>query len=335
MAHPSQLAPPWRMVLAALALISAVVLALSFSAGAVLAKSTKAPGSRISIAVPDGFEISKLFSGFMHPNARASIVIAELPTTQYEQIVAGMSDEALAKKGIENVKRSKLDRKDEHHFMTGFQRARGMEVDKFILLIRDAKGVGVITANIPKGAVTDGDLTHADVRKALESAAFTDQTAPIIKQFTLPDLGAFKEAGKVMGSAVLYSLDGALTPKEQGKTRSVLIIAPSIDRMDISNIDLKAFSARALNNLGGFDNLTPQPAEEATVDSMKGVRQTASAVSQSGGAPVTIDQLILVRGGGGYFRLLAILREDELAQLKGDVDRIFKGFKAVESGSAN
>ncbi len=100
--------------------------------------------------MPDGFEISKLFSGFMHPNARASIVIAELPTTQYDQIVAGMSDEALAKKGIENVKRGKLDRKDEHHYMTGLQRARGMEVDKFILLIKDDKGVGVITANVPK-----------------------------------------------------------------------------------------------------------------------------------------------------------------------------------------
>ncbi len=187
----------------------------------------------------------------------------------------------------------------------------------------------------PRSAITDGELTLADVRKALESAAFTDQTAPIIKQFTLPDLGAFKEAGKIMGSAVLYSLDGVLTPNEQGKTRSVLIIAPSLDRMDVSSIDLKAFSERALNNLGGFDNLAVKPAEDATVDAMKGVRQTATAVSQSGGSAVNIDQLIMLRRGGGYFRLLAILRADETAQLKGDVDRIFQGFKAVEDGQAN
>lgn len=333
MAHPFHFARKWRARTGPLALLGVLMLSFALSAGPAFAKATKAPGSRISIAVPDGFEISKLFSGFMHPNARASIVIAELPTTQYDQIVAGMSDEALAKKGIGSVKRGKLERADKHLFMTGLQRARGLEVDKFILIIKDDKGVGVITANVPKSAVTDGDLTHGDVRQALASAVFTDKTAPIIKQFTLPDLGPLKEAGRIMGSAVLYSLDGVLAPKERGKTRSVLIVAPSIDRMDISNIDLKAFSDRALKSLGGYDTLEPAPAEDATVDDMKGVQQAATAVSQSSGTAVRLRQMILVRRGGGYFRLLAILREDEAAQLSGDIDRIFKGFKAIDAGS--
>jgi hypothetical protein len=321
--------------LVAFAALGLFGLALAFGALPAAAKAIKAPGSRISITVPDGFEISKLFSGFLHPNARASIVIAELPTTQYDQIVQGMSDEALAKKGIQEVKRGKLERSDEHHFMTGRQSARGMEVAKFILLIKDAKGVGVITANVPKTAIEDGDLTHNDVRKALTTAVLTDETAPIIKQFTLPDTGAFKEAGKIMGSAVLYSLDGVLAPKELGKTRSVLIISPSIDRMDISNIDLKAFSERALKSLGGFDNLTPQPASVVTINGLTGVRQSAGAVSQSSAAPVSLDQVILIRRSGGYFRLLAILRDDEAPMLKDDIDRIFKGFKVVDEGSAN
>ena len=39
------------------------------------------PGSRIKMDVPDTFEVSKLFSGFVVPIAGMSIVIVELPTT--------------------------------------------------------------------------------------------------------------------------------------------------------------------------------------------------------------------------------------------------------------
>ena len=298
-----------------------------------LAEAIKAPGSRIAIAVPAGFEVSKLFSGFLHPNARASIVIAELPTERFDEIMAGMTDEALAGKGIKDITRGRLERGDDHHFMTGTQNARGMDVDKFILLIKDEKGVGVVTANVPKSAITDGDLTREAVLAALASATLTDEAAPIVKQFTLPDLGPFKEAGKIMGSAVLYSLDGVLAPKEKGKTRSVLIIAPSIDHMDISNIDLKAFSQRALESLGGYEQMAPTSASDVTVDAMKGSRQAATAVAADSKTPVTLDQMILVRRKGGYFRLLAILREDEAGTLTGDVERIFTGFKALDGGA--
>ena len=316
-----------------IAFLSFFVAVLLLSPAPATAEAVKVPGSRVLIAVPAGFEVSRLFSGFLHPNARASIVIAELPTDRFDEIVAGMSDAALARKGIRDVARSKLERGDEHHFMTGTQSARGMEVDKFILLIKDEKGMGLVTANVPKSAITDGDLTREAVLAALASATLTDETAPIIKQFTLPDLGPFKEAGKIMGSAVLYSLDGVLAPKEKGKTRSVLIIAPSIDRMDISNIDLKAFSQRALESLGGYEQMAPTSASDVTVDAMKGSRQAATAVAADSKTPVTLDQMILVRRNGGYFRLLAILREDEAGALTGDVERIFTGFKALDGAA--
>lgn len=319
-------APLGRLIIAA----TIVVTVLALASAPVLAEAVKPPGSRISIAVPDGFEISKLFSGFLHPNARASIVVAELPTTRYDEIIAGMSDEALARKGIRDVKRDKLERTDDHQFITGTQSARGMEVGKYILLIKDAKGVGLITANVPQSAITDGDLTREAVLAALASATLTDAKAPIIKPFSLPDLGPFKEAGKIMGSAVLYSLDGVLAAKDKFKTRSVLIIAPSIDRMDISDVNLKTFSKRALDSLGGYEQMTPAAASDVTIDAMKGARQAATAIASDSKTAVTLDQMILVRRKGGYFRLLAILREDEAAGLSNDVERIFMGFKALD-----
>ena len=322
--------------------ITAAALSLSWLAGlvalgavpAAAKEPIKAPGSRIAIALPDGFEISKLFSGFLHPNARASIIIAELPTSRYAEIIAGMTDEALAAKGISNIERGNLERPDEHHFFTGRQNARGEEITKFILLLRNTDTVAVITANVPKMAVTDGDLTHDEIRKALASATLTDTAAPIVKPFTVPDTSAFKEAGKIMGSAILYTLDGVLAPKEKGTTRSVLIIGPSIDRIDISDIDLKRFSQQALDNLGGYENLATEAGADVTVGGMKGVRQKATAVAASTKTPVKLDQVLLVRPGGGYFRLLAVLRQDEASRLAADVDRVFKGFEAVSNPKA-
>jgi hypothetical protein len=66
---------------------------------------------------------------------------------------------------------------------------------------------------------------------------------------------------------------------------------------------------------------------------MKGSRQAATAVAADSKTPVTLDQMILVRRKGGYFRLLAILREDEAGALSGDVQRIFTGFKALDGAA--
>ena len=94
-------------------------------AGAAVAAVKQPPGSRIKMDVPETFEVSKLFSGFIYPAAGVSIVIAELPTDRYDQVVAGFTDDALAKKGITGIKRSQLKRSDKHVYFTGEQTNRG------------------------------------------------------------------------------------------------------------------------------------------------------------------------------------------------------------------
>ena len=294
-------------------------------AGAAVAVVQQPPGSRITMDVPDTFEVSKLFSGFIYPAAGVSIVIAELPTDRYDQVVAGFTDDALAQKGITAVKRSQLKRSDKHVYFIGEQTNRGRRYRKHVLLMSDKRTVGVITVNVPLGDSVGGFVTPEQITAALNSASFTDKAAPIIKQFKLGYLGPFKEAGKLVGSAILYTTDGQLRPSKPNEKRSLVIVAPSVDRVSVS--DLSEFSERAMRSIGGYTNLKIVANNAVEIGGLKGAEVAATATSSSSKAAVQLRQLVLARTNGGYFRLLAIIQDDEADKLLPEVDKLFKGFQ--------
>ena len=286
------------------------------------------PGSRIKMDVPDTFEVSKLFSGFVVPVAGMSIVIAELPSARYDKIAAGLTDAALGKKGIKNVKRSKLNRQDDHLYLTGEQSHRGRLFEKHILLIKDSKSVAVVTANVQPSAFTDGFVTRKQIVDALTSAHFAAKAAPIIKQYKLGYLGPFKEAGKLSGTAILYTTDGSLQTPKPGVLRSLVIIAPSVDRVEV--YDLKTFSEQALRSLGGYTDFKIESNEAKSVGGLKGAMVSATAKSTDKGSLVHVRQTVLGRKGGGYFRLLAIIQDADKDRLLADAEKLIASFSPTE-----
>lgn len=303
------------------------VLAIAMMAGtAASAAVQQAPGSHIKMDVPPQFEASKLFSGFINPAERSSIVLAELPGEAYDRIIASFSDAALAKKGITDIKREKLQRSDPHLFFTGQQVLRGSTYKKYVLLIKNAAHVGVITVNVPEIGVREKFIKHEDIIKALTSAELTAEAAPIVVPFTLAHLGPFKQAGKLSGTAILYTTDGQLRAKSPDERRSMVIIAPSVDRVVVP--DMMLFSEQALRALGGYRDIKISKLEAAEVGGLKGARVAATA--RDSGGPVELRQLVLERDGGGYFRLLAIIRSQDSAALLPEADKLMDGFKPKE-----
>ncbi|MGI9411463.1 MAG: hypothetical protein ACR2OV_15395 [Hyphomicrobiaceae bacterium] len=307
------------------------LISIAFAAGQLLPASAavqQPPGSRIKMDVPDTFEVSKLFSGFVVPIAGMSIVIAELPTTRYADIVKGFTDAALANKGITKVKRSKLGRKDEHLYLVGEQTHRGRVFKKFVLLIKDEETVAVITANVEPSTFADGFVNQKQIVDALTSAHFAEKPAPIIKQFELGHLGPFKQAGKLSGSAILYTTDGSLQPPNPGVSRSMLIIAPSVDRVEVR--DLKSFSERALRSLGGYAGFKIESNASKSLGGLEGAAISATAKSSDNGEAVHLRQVVLGRKGGGYFRLLAIIRDADKAALLSETEKVIESFSPTE-----
>ena len=314
--------PTWP----ALTMLMCTLIALSvIVVETVSAKVMQPQGSRVRMDVPENFEPSKLFSGFIYPNASTSIVIAELPVKNFDKLAASFTDEALAQKGVRVLHRAKLERKDKHLYVEGEQTHGKRVFEKFILLISGQDSVAVITANVPRNAINEGFVKRKEIKAALASASMSATAKPIIKQFTMSDLGAFKEAGKLIGSAFLYTTDGRLTPKVKGTPRSMLIVAPSIDRFKVT--DLANFSRRAFLNVSGFKDVDILEETEVNVGGLDGVKLRGRAKNDKDGTAVVIRQVMLRRPKGGYFRLIAILLAHEASQLGPDADRAFASFK--------
>ena len=312
--------------LAALAVVAASCLLAGADA---MAKPQKAPGSRVSIEIPEYFEVSKLFNGFMNTYTGSTIIIVEVPGEAYSEMAAGFTVEALAKKGITKVTKSKLDRKDEHVFFTAEQETTRGAYYKYILLIRNKQHAALITANMPRASITSGLFDTKKILASLTTAKLEAEAAPSNDPFKLGYLGPFKEAGKLRASAKLYTESGSVMPAKKGEVRNAVIVAPSINQINVP--DITAFAKRAWGSLPGYDNLKVNTEKPITIAGLKGyfIEGDATRKSPDAVVPVFIRQILLERKGGGYFRLMTIGKTAERAKLAPEFDKIVASFTPV------
>lgn len=284
----------------------------------------QAPGSRVSLELPDKFKTSPLFAGFMEIISSAAVIVQELPSGAYDRVVSGLSAEALGKKGIVKVKEAKLSRSDSYLYLTGEQAHARAVFEKFMLVLRDDKNTAVITFNVPKGAFSNGAMKREQVIKALTSARLEAEAAPARELFKLGYLGPFSLAGQPTGTSRIYAVKGDTGPKD---ARTLLVISPSINRLPVSNLD--EFSQFALQNLKNNQDLKVQSTKDVNIAGLSGNQIVASAFRGANKTPVLIRQVILLPKTGGYFRLLAISRAAEEKQLSGELDKVFASFEPV------
>src|SRR5262245_17868816 len=113
------------------------------------AEPMQAPKSRVVLDLPEGYQASDLFSGFVNEETGASFVIMELPAKAYGSLAKGFSAEALGKKGITEVESGQLERTGDHIYMTGKQGSPAGPFAKHIMIFHDAQTTAMITGNIP------------------------------------------------------------------------------------------------------------------------------------------------------------------------------------------
>jgi len=316
-----------------LSLYVAITTALFFTFGAIpslSAKTVQAPGSRISLDLPDNFKSSPLFAGFMEIISSAAVITLELPAKSYDEVIAGFSAAALGKKDITNIKPGQLKRSDQHFFITGEQKHPRAVFEKFILVIKDSRNAAVITFNVPRGSFENGSVTRDTVITALTSAKLEDKAAPSRDLFKLSHLGPFEQTGAPTGTTRIYADKSDKSPKD---TRNMLVIAPSLNRLPIKSIT--EFSDYAINNLKSAKGLTVKSAKNVKIDNMVGRQITASATRGKSNAPIMVRQLILLPANGGYFRLIAFTKTADEARLAPEIDKIFAGFRATETINAD
>jgi hypothetical protein len=286
----------------------------------------QAPNSRVVLDLPAGYVPSPLFSGFQNETLGVSFVILEAPASEYDKMAQGFTSQELAKRGITDVKTTSLARNDPHVYMTAKQVSPAGAYDKFFVLFRTSDQTILVSVNVPDKAIEDGSVKPAEIEKILTSAHTTEKPA-VRDLYSLSYLGPFKEAGRLVGTSNVYTLDGKLEPLQRGETRSAFMVAPSLDKRPIDDPDKLAVALLA--SLPGYQNVKPGEPHDVKIGDLDGVEVEADAVDEDDGHPMRLYQAMLMGKDGGYYRLIGIATKEDAARLEPEFPKITKSFSLL------
>ena len=307
------------------------VLALAFLAtmsASSLAWATpqQTPNSRVVLDLPPSYSPSTLFSGFQNDASGVSFIILEAPVGEYDKMAKGFTAEELAKRGVTDVRRGDLARTDPHVYMRAQQKSAAGDYAKFFVLFRSADQTLLVSVNVPQKSIEDGSVKPEEIERVLTSAKTTEKSA-VRDLYSLTYLGPFKEAGTLVGTSKLYTLDGRLEPERSGETRSAFMVAPSLDKRPITEPEKQ--SVALLASLPGYKDFKPGATRAITIGGLDGVEVDAEAIDADDGRPIHLYQAMLLGKDGGYFRLIGIATAADKGRIAAEFPKIAHSFALV------
>ena len=300
---------------------------LTTQSAQVSAKTQAVPSTRITLDVPDGFEVSKQFGGFINPNSGASVVIVELPAPAFADFKSADFAKKMASNGFANVKPGKLKFPGEYIYITAEQATQAGAFSKFLLIFADDKGTAMLTVNVLKSDVTSGKSKVAEIEAMLSTARLASVSAkPLPAPFKLDYLGPFKEAGSLAG-AYLYSLDGNRTPDKPDPGRPVFIVAPATNKVETP--DLEVTSKALLASMFDIEAGNIKQQGTVTIAGLEGYEIELEAPRKPAGPNAVAYQVMVRVVDGSYVRMVGTSNAGQGASLMPEFRKMAASFMAV------
>lgn len=290
------------------------------------ASPQQAPNSRVVLDLPEEYVPSPLFAGFQNERSGVSYVILEAPASEYDKMAQGFTAEGLATRGITDVTAGKLDRQGPYVYMRARQKSEAGSYGKFFVLFRTDDQTVLVSVNVPQRSLDNGGIKPEDIERVLATAKTTEKAA-VRDLYTLSYLGPFKEAGRLVGTSKLYTLDGRLEPERVGETRTAFMVAPSLDKRIIQEPAKQAVAL--LGNLPGFKDFKPGKPRPVTIGGLEGFELEAAATDADTGRPIHLYQAMLLGVDGGYYRLIGIATPTDLPVIAGEFPKIARSFELL------
>ena len=310
---------------AAMAVLAGAVLALAPLTAT--AAPRQAPNSRVVLDLPESYVPSPLFSGFQNEALGVSYVILETPAKAYDELAASFTPESLAKRGITDATRHALARSDEHVYMQARQSSPAGTYAKFFVLFRTSDQTILVSVNVPAAALDSGGIKAAEIERVLATARTVDY--PSVRDiYQLSYLGPFKEAGNIVGTSKLFTLDGRMEPERKGETRSAFMVAPSLDKRPVA--EQGRFAEHLMTSLPGFGDFKIAATRPIRIGALEGYETEAEATETAEGKPMRFYQVVLLPKDGGYFRLLGMATLEDAGRLWPEFRRIADSFRLVD-----
>ncbi len=285
----------------------------------------QAPGSKIALAVSEDFAPSDRFTGFVHEQSGASIVLVELPLAAFDQLKKiGHAEETFAAQGVTHVAQLRLPhRSGDYIYVRGEQNTALVDYAKYILIFCEDGITAMVTANIPRAALTSGIVTGAEIEKILASARVHAHAPEAPKLFNLTYFGPFEEDLSLLGTTKGYRLkpDGSLN----GGLQPVFLVAPSLTLAPIPN--LSVFAERTFDQIEQIRDKTLEATEELEISGLPAVETIGRGTDASTGAPALVYQLMIEAPHGGYFRLVGLAPESSRETFLPQFRKMAEGFR--------
>ena len=322
---------PGRAGLAAIAGCAglAAIIALALFAGPVRAAQSPPPpaapakanapvfplGSHIGLVPPAGMTPSKTFPGFEDPAHHAAILIGTLPAGAYADIEKTLTDEALKKQGITQIKREQL----KLGFTTGTvivgtQTAPDKTRYRKWMLLAPTNGfVAVVNVQVPEDTSAYPDSV---VRAALASLAVR-QVVPVAEllhllPFTIGNLAGFRIANIMPGRALML-IDAPPYPHmvvTQGLPAyefDARVLIAAIPGSPGEQESWANFARLTFDSIGGIKNIQLTMSEPVRIEDQEGFETVAHAQDTATGANLMVVQWLRF-GNGASLQMVGIAR---------------------------
>lgn len=270
----------------------ALAILLSLAAPAVAAAQPQpVPGMRVTLQPPEGFIPGARFAGFQREEARASIMVTELPVS-FSLMEARLTTESLAREGMQL--------RGSEPFSVDSLRGRllavtqnapdGVTYEKWVLMFGDDSVTAIVTATYPQAsaATLSEPMKQAVLSSRWNGQGPADRLAGL--GYRITERPRLRIANRT-GNMLLLNESGAL-PHPPGSP--MLAIAPSISEVDMS--DVEAFARRRLAQTEGMTRLTNLTGTALSIDGAAAYELVADAVDAEDGKPVKLYQMVLAEG---------------------------------------
>ncbi len=244
-----------------------------------------------------------------------------------EQLVKGLTPEALTAKGVQKARVATLARSGPHLYVQAEQVGEQGESAKYMLAFQQNDVASLVTVNVRKSELEAGSVVAADIERILASASVAPYPAPAREVFALDYMGPFKAAGTMLGTTRVFTLDGRMEPSKKGEVRPVLIVSPSLDRRLLP--EPVAYAEKLLEGLPGIAAPSITERRRITIAGLDAVELVGKATDKDGKAEIALYQVMLLGPEGGYYRIVGQMPFAERDRLLPELRRIAAGFRRV------
>jgi hypothetical protein len=251
------------------------------------------PGSRVTLVPPDGFALSKEFSGLQ--GDKASVLVVEIPAATYDQLMAAISSGAMAKQGVEITGGEAFPGLQSRAQMyRGRQVTQGTDVDKWLLLVDGGSTLTLLNVSAIKGQAALTDAQVRDMFKSVQLAAAPSGDPVSALPFTVTPAARFAHRQTLGGSGLILTI---APPSEATAAQPGVMIARTFEQPVTKERWPQAMTA-LLQGIQALKLDKAEPAKPIKVGDLEGLEVTG--VGTSGGAPRKALVVQLFAANGAY-----------------------------------